>query len=71
VSELTVGTAFSGEPDRRNPDSKSGADIGIVALQKLFEQIEDDERRVLSILIDLNIAFLSAGLIIDILRACF
>jgi hypothetical protein len=39
-------------------------------LQKLFEQLEDDERRVLSILIDLNIAFLSAGLIIDILRAC-
>jgi len=39
-------------------------------LQKLFEQLEDDERRFLSILIDLDIALLSAGLILDILRAC-
>jgi len=40
-------------------------------LQKLFEQLEDDERRALSVLVDLNIAFLSAALIMDIARACF
>jgi len=39
-------------------------------LQKTLEQLEDDERRVLSVLIDLAIALMSAGLAVDILRAC-
>jgi HD-like signal output (HDOD) protein len=44
-------------------------DLGIVVLQKLFEQLEDDERRTLSVLFDLGISLISAGLIVDILRA--
>jgi hypothetical protein len=65
------GTAFSDEPDCRNSDVKQWGLHWNDGLQKILEQLEDEERRVLSVLIDLAIALMSAGLVVDILRTCF
>jgi hypothetical protein len=37
-------------------------------MQKLFGDIADDERQVLIVLLDIAIALLSAGLVVDVLK---
>jgi hypothetical protein len=41
---------------------------GNADLQKIFEKLEDDERRTLLILSELGTALLSAGLVVNIVR---
>jgi hypothetical protein len=43
---------------------------GSLELQKIVDELAEDERRILILLVDLAVALLSAGLIIDIIRIC-
>ena len=40
-------------------------------MQKLFGDIADDEREALIVLLDIGIALLSAGLVVDVLKSMF
>lgn len=40
-------------------------------MQKLFGDVSDEERKVLIVLLDIAIALLSAGLVVDVLKGLF